>query len=133
MHGSFERVRLQAGLAAIEGMLAAHAEALCGSRYERGPRAGAGCAGDRTAREIGTHGGKTKIAPAGARKGRGAEIELPNWPAIRAAQELGPDAARWRDLHAGRRVSRGANSARVLPCCFRGPAVTRYFNPLLCD
>jgi len=59
--GSFDRLCLQAGIAAIEAMLAADAEQLCGKRYQRhadrqGHRWG------MVDSEVGWHGGKAATA-----------------------------------------------------------------------
>jgi hypothetical protein len=42
--GSFDRLCLHVGTAAIEAMLAADAEQLCGNRYQRRPLSGVGAA-----------------------------------------------------------------------------------------
>ena len=87
--GSFDRLCLRAGIAAIEAMLAGDTEQLCGRRYGRG----AGRRGHRWGRaqaEIGWHGGKAKVSRPRVRA-RGAEIELPSWPAMQSADLL----SRW--------------------------------------
>ena len=88
--GSFDRLCLQAGTAAIEAMLAADAEQFCGKRYERH--------GDRRAyrwgligSEIGWHGGKAAIRRPRVRQRGGAELELPRWKAIQGSDLL----SRW--------------------------------------
>src|SRR5260370_5278185 len=89
--GSFDRLCLQAGTSAIEAMLAADAEQLCGKRYQRhadrqGHRWG------MIGSEIGWHGGKAAIRrPRGRHRG-GAELELPSWTAIQKADLLARSA-----------------------------------------
>ena len=88
--GSFYRLCLQAGTAAIEAMLAADAEQLCGERYQRhadrqGHRWG------KIGSEIGWHGGKAAIRRPRVRQRGGAELELPSWTAIQKADLL----SRW--------------------------------------
>ena len=88
--GSFDRLCLQAGTAAIEAMLAADAEQLCGKRYQRhadrqGHRWG------MIGSEIGWHGGKAAIRRPRVRQRGGAELELPSWTAIQKADLL----SRW--------------------------------------
>ena len=88
--GSFDRLCLQAGTAAIEAMLAADAEQLCGKRYQRhadrqGHRWG------MIDSEVGWHGGKAAIRRPRVRQRGGAELELPNWTAIQKAELL----SRW--------------------------------------
>src|SRR2546426_11864724 len=79
--GSFDRLCLQAGTAAIEAMLAADAEQLCGKRYQRhadrqGHRWG------MVGREVGWHGGKGAIwRPRGGGGGDGG-FGLPSWAGI---------------------------------------------------
>jgi putative transposase len=87
--GSFDRLCLQAGTAAIEAMLAADAQQLCGKRYQRhadrqGHRWG------MIDSEIGWHGGKAAIRRPRVRQ-RGGELELPSWTAIQKADLL----SRW--------------------------------------
>ncbi len=88
--GSFDRLCLQAGTLAIEAMLAADTEQLCGKRYQRhadrqGHRWG------MIGSEIGWHGGKAAIRRPRVRHRGGAELELPNWTAIQKADLL----SRW--------------------------------------
>src|SRR5882724_6236520 len=88
--GSFDRLCLQAGTSAIEAMLAADAEQLCGKRYQRhadrqGHRWG------MIGSEIGWHGGKAAIRRQRVRHRGGAELELPSWTAIQKADLL----SRW--------------------------------------
>ena len=88
--GSFDRLCLQAGTAAIEAMLAADAEQLCGKRYQRhvdrqGHRWGV------IDSEVGWHGGKAAIRRPRVRVRGGAELELPSWTAIQKADLL----SRW--------------------------------------
>ena len=88
--GSFDRLCLQAGTSAIEAMLAADAEQLCGKRYQRhadrqGHRWG------MIGSEIGWHGGKAAIRRPRVRRRGGAELELPSWTAIQKADLL----SRW--------------------------------------
>ena len=88
--GSFDRLCLQAGTAAVEAMLAADAEQLCGKRYRRH----AGRQGHRwgmTDSEVGWHGGKAAIRRPRVRQRGGAELELPSWTAIQKAELL----SRW--------------------------------------
>jgi transposase-like protein len=85
--GSFDRLCLRAGIAAIETMLAGDAEALCGKRYERGGKRRAHRWGS-TPSEIGWHGGKTTLRRPRLRERGGAERELPSWQAIKAADLL---------------------------------------------
>ena len=88
--GSFDRLCLRAGTAAIETMLAADAEQLCGKRYQRHA--------DRRAHrwgligsEIGWHGGKAAIRRPRVRQRGGAELQLASWKAIQEADLL----SRW--------------------------------------
>ena len=88
--GSFDRLCLQAGTAAIEAMLATDAEQLCGKRYQRhadrqGHRWG------MIDSEVGWHGGKAAIRRPRVRQRGGAELELPSWTAIQKADLL----SRW--------------------------------------
>ena len=88
--GSFDRLCLHAGTAAIEAMLAADAQQLCGKRYQRhadrqGHRWGT------VDTEVGWHGGKAAIRRPRVRQRRGAELELPSWTAIQRADLL----SRW--------------------------------------
>ena len=88
--GSFDRLCLHAGTAAIEAMLAADAEQLCGKRYQRhvdrqGHRWGV------IDSEVGWHGGKAAIRRPRVRVRGGAELELPSWMAIQKADLL----SRW--------------------------------------
>jgi hypothetical protein len=82
--GSFDRLCLRAGTAAIEAMLAADAEQLCGKRYERHGERQAYRWG-LTASEISYHGGKASIRRSRVRKRGGAELELPSWKEIQDA------------------------------------------------
>jgi putative transposase len=78
---------LQAGTAAIEAMLAADPEQLCGKRYQRH----AGRQGDRWGMidcDVGWHGGKAAIRRPRERQRGGAELELPSWTAIQKAELL---------------------------------------------
>ena len=88
--GSFDRLCLRAGIAAIEAMLAADAEQLCGKRYERHGGRGAYRWGV-TASEIGYHGGKAAVGRPRVRERGGAELELASWRAIKDADLL----SRW--------------------------------------
>src|SRR5271167_3919734 len=89
--GSFDRLCLQAGTAAIEAMLAADAERLCGKRYQRHA--------DRQGHRWGTidsevgwrHGGKAAIRRPRVPARGGAERGLPSWTAIQKADLL----SRW--------------------------------------
>ena len=88
--GSFDRLCLQAGTAAIEAMLAADAQELCGRRYQRhadrqGHRWGT------IDSEVGWHGGKAAIRRPRVRARGGAELELSSWMAIQKADLL----SRW--------------------------------------
>jgi putative transposase len=88
--GSLDRLCLQAGTAAIEAMLVADAEQLCGKRYQRH-------ADRRTYRwgligsEIGWHGGKAAVRRPRVRQRGGGEVQLSNWKAIQEADLL----SRW--------------------------------------
>ena len=80
--GSFDRLCLRAGTAAIEALLAGDVEQLCGQRHERH--------GSRTAHrwgvtmsEIDYHGGKAAVRRPRVRQRRGAELELTSWRAIK--------------------------------------------------
>lgn len=89
-NGSFERLCLKAGTAAIEAMLAADAEQFCGKRYQRhADRQGYrwGLIGS----EVGWHGGQAAIRRPRVRERGGAEVELPSWRAIQNADLL----SRW--------------------------------------
>ena len=84
--GSFDRLCLKAGISAIETMLAADGEALCGRRYgrnvvRRGYRWG------RTRSEIDYHGGKAVIGRPRVRA-KGAEVALASWQTIKDADLL---------------------------------------------
>lgn len=88
--GSFDRLCLQAGTAAIEAMLAADSDQLCGKRYQRhadrqGHRWG------MVGSEVSWHGGKAAIRRPRVRQRGGAELELPSWTAIQKADLL----SRW--------------------------------------
>ena len=88
--GSFYGSCLQAGTSAIETMLAADAEQLCGKRYQRhadrqGHRWG------MINSEVGWHGGKAAIRRPRVRQRGGAELELSSWTAIQKADLL----SRW--------------------------------------
>jgi putative transposase len=88
--GSFDRLCLQAGTAAIEAMLASDAEQLCGERYQRH----AGRQGYRWGMidsEVGWHGGKAAIRRPRVRQRGSPELELPSWTAIQKAELL----SRW--------------------------------------
>jgi putative transposase len=88
--GSFERLCLRAGTAAIEAMLAADVEQLCGKRYQRqGNRQG--YRWGQIDSEVGWHGGKAGIRRPRVRQRGGGEVELPSWKAIREADLL----SRW--------------------------------------
>ena len=74
IEGSFDRLCLRAGLAAIEAILASDAETLCGKRYtrggaRRGPRRG------HAPSEIDCHGGKATVSRPLVWAG-GAKVEL---------------------------------------------------------
>jgi len=89
-NGSFDRLCLKAGTAAIEAMLAADAEQFCGKRYQRhADRQGYrwGMIGS----EVGWHGGQAAIRRPRVRERGGAEVELPSWRAIQNADLL----SRW--------------------------------------
>ena len=88
--GSFDRLCLQAGTAAIEAMLAADAEQLCGKRYQRDADRQAHRWG-LTGSEISWHGGKAAIRRARVRQRGGAELQLASWKAIQEADLL----SRW--------------------------------------
>src|SRR5258706_14261079 len=108
--GSFDRLCLQAGTSAIEAMLAADAEQLCGKRYQhhadrQGHRWG------MIGSEVGWHGGKAAIRrPRGRRRG-GAGLELPSWTAIPKAGLL----SRWgfNPLLIGGAIRKYARSIRL--------------------
>jgi putative transposase len=88
--GSFDRLCLRAGTAAIEAMLAADAEQLCGKRYQRHVDRRAyrwGLVGS----EIGWHGGKAAIRRLRVRQRGGTELQLASWKAIQEADLL----SRW--------------------------------------
>ena len=76
--GSFDRLCLQAGTSAIEAMLAADAEQLCGKHYQRHP-VRQGHRWGMIGSEIGWHGGKAAIRRPRVRRRGGAELELPSW------------------------------------------------------
>ena len=87
--GSFDRLCLRAGMAAIDTLLAGDVERLCGERYERRGRR-RGHRWGRTASEIGWHGGQAVIERPRVRAG-GREVALPSWQAIQEADLL----SRW--------------------------------------
>ena len=77
--GSFDRLCLQAGTAAIEAMLAADSEELCGKRYQRhadrqGHRWG------MIDSEVGWHGGKAAIRRPRVRQRRTGACQLDGDP-----------------------------------------------------
>ena len=85
--GSFDRLCLRAGTAAIETMLAVDAEQLCGKRYQRHADRRAhrwGLIGN----EIGWHGGKAAFRRPRVRQRGGAELQLASWKAIQEADLL---------------------------------------------
>src|SRR3974377_1262650 len=88
--GSFDRLCLQAGTAAIEAMLAADAQELCGKRYQRhaDPQGHPWGTNDS---EVGWDGGKAAIRRPRVRARGGAELELSSWMAIQKADLL----SRW--------------------------------------
>jgi hypothetical protein len=88
--GSFDRLCLQAGTAAIEAMLVADAAQLCGKRYQR-HAARQGYRWGMIGSEIGWHGGKAAIRRPRVRRRGGAELELASWTAIQKADLL----SRW--------------------------------------
>ena len=88
--GSFDRLCLRAGTAAIEAMLAGDVAQLCGQRYERHGGRAAHRWGMTTS-EIDYHGGKAAVRRPRVRKCRGAELELSSWQAIKDADLL----SRW--------------------------------------
>jgi len=88
--GSFDRLCLRAGTAAIEAMLAGDVVQLCGERYERHGGRAAHRWGMTTS-EIDYHGGKASVRRPRVRKCRGAELELSSWQAIKDADLL----SRW--------------------------------------
>ena len=88
--GSFDRLCLRAGTAAIEAMLSEDVEQLCGQRYERHGSRAAHRWGV-TMSEIDYHGGKAAVRRPRVRKRRGAELELTSWRAIKNADLL----SRW--------------------------------------
>jgi len=88
--GSFDRLCLRAGTAAIEAMLAGDVAQLCGQPYERH----GGRAAHRwgvTMSEIDYHGGKAAVRRPRVRERREAELELASWQAIKDADLL----SRW--------------------------------------
>jgi len=88
--GSFDRLCLRAGTAAIEAMLAADAMQLCGKRYERRGKRKAYRWG-QTPSEISYHGGKAAVLRPRVRERGGAELELTSWRAVKDADLL----SRW--------------------------------------
>ena len=88
--GSFDRLCLRAGTAAIEAMLAGDVTLLCGQRYERRDGRAAYRWGV-TMSEIDYHGGKAAVRRPRVREHRGAELELASWQAIKVADLL----SRW--------------------------------------
>lgn len=88
--GSFDRLCMKAGIAAIEAMLAGDVARLCGRRYARhGGRVARrwGCAPS----EIDYHGGKAAVRRPRVRERGGAELELASWRTIKDADLL----SRW--------------------------------------
>ena len=111
--GSFDRLCLQAGTAAVEAMLAADAEQLCGKRDPRH----AGRQGHRwgmTDSEVGWHGGKAAIRRAGVRQRGGAELELPSWTAIQKAELLSRWASNQMLIGVATRSTRGRYGCRTV-------------------
>ena len=88
--GSFDRLCLRAGTAAIEAMLAGDVAQLCGQPYERHDVRAAHRWGV-TMSEIDYHGGKAAVRRPRVRERRGAELELASWQAIKDADLL----SRW--------------------------------------
>src|SRR5438552_3759498 len=116
-NGSFDRLCLKAGTAAIEAMLAADAEQFCGKRYQRhADRQGYrwGMIGS----EVGWHGGQAAIRRPRVRERGGAEVELASWRAIQnaavvkalladlVARGLKPDIARLFIVDGAKALSR---------------------------
>src|SRR5262249_320580 len=119
--GSFDRLCLQAGTAAIEAMLAADAEQLCGKRYQRhadrqGHRWGT------VGSEVGWHGGKAAIRRPRVRQRGGGELELPSWSAIQKADLL----SRWafNQMLIGVATRKYARSVRLAAGDLAGPTQT---------
>src|SRR5207247_9788226 len=73
-NGSFDRLCLKAGTAAIEAMLAAEAEQFGGKRYDR-PSDRQGNRWGLIGREVGWHGGKAAMRRPVVRERVGAEVE----------------------------------------------------------
>jgi putative transposase len=84
LKGSFDRLCLRAGTAAIEAMLVADAGQLCGKRYERRCKRKAYRWG-QTPSEISYHGGKAAVLRPRVRERGGAELELASWRAMKDA------------------------------------------------
>lgn len=87
LRGSFERLCLGAGLAAIDAMLEEDAATLCGERYVRHGGRQAVRWG-RTTGELSYHGGKAKVSRPRVRSRQRAEVTLPSWQAIKEADLL---------------------------------------------
>ena len=108
--GSFDRLYLQAGTAAIEAMLAADAEHLCGKRYQRhADRQGHVGQVDS---EVGWHGNKASTRRSRVHQRGAAELELPNWTAIQKADLL----SRWAFNQMLIGVARRANTRVRYDC-----------------
>ncbi len=109
--GSFDRLCLRAGTAAIEAMLAGDVLQLCGERYERHGGRAAHRWGMTTS-EIDYHGGKASVRRPRVRKCRGAELELSSWRAIKDADLL----SRWafNQMLIGVATRKYARSVRLL-------------------
>ncbi len=88
--GSFDRLCLSAGTAAIEAMLTDDVDRLCGRRYARHGGRGVQRWGVTTS-EIDYHGGKATVRRPRVRSRRGAELGLTSWRAIKGANLL----SRW--------------------------------------
>ncbi|MBD3805255.1 MAG: transposase [Thioclava sp.] len=85
---SFERLCLSAGLSALQDMLRADAEALCGARHARGEER-QGHRWGTTRGPVGFHGGKTSVERPRVRGHDKKEIPLPSWEAAQREDWLG--------------------------------------------
>jgi putative transposase len=87
----FGRFCLAAGIEALQAMMAADVEDLCGKRHARGLER-RGHRWGRTRGKIGYHGGKVDVIRPRVRGALGEEMPLPSWSAATAEDWLGRTA-----------------------------------------
>ena len=87
----FGRFCLTAGIEALQAMMVADVEDLCGERHARGPKR-RGHRWGRTQGTVGYHGGKVDVVRPRVRGRDGDELVLPSWAAATAEDWLGKTA-----------------------------------------